>query len=173
MRAIARRFARSSSGVALDARRAAREDSVEKLDRTFDLRGLHVLVVDDNADAREIVAWTLNYFGAVVTRASSPAVALALLHRITPDLIVSDFSMPGEDGFSFMRRVRALPAPVRDVPAIALTGFDGIANAAAARAAGFNAYLVKPLEVGAFCRELTRLGFAVTQPDSQDVPRSA
>jgi CheY-like chemotaxis protein len=171
MAAIARR--RPSGRVAHDARRAAREDNVEKVDRAFDLRGLHVLVVDDNADAREIVAWTLNYFGAVVTRASSPAVALALLHRISPDLIVSDFSMPGEDGFSFIRRVRGLPPPVRDVPAIALTGFDGIANAATARAAGFNAYLVKPLEVGAFCRELTKLGFAVTHPDTQDVPRSA
>jgi CheY-like chemotaxis protein len=134
---------------------------VERARRPYDLRGIHVLVVDDNAEAREIVAWTLSYCGAVVTRASSPRAALALLERLRPDVIVSDFSMPGEDGFSFIRRVRALPSVVRDVPAVALTGFDGIANAAAATAAGFHAYLVKPFDVASFCAALRRLGFAV------------
>jgi CheY-like chemotaxis protein len=119
------------------------------------------LVIDDNPDAREIIAWTLTHCGAVVTRASSAHAALALLERLGPDVIVSDFSMPGEDGFSFIRRVRALPSVLCNVPAVAVTGFDGIANAAAAKAAGFNAYLVKPFDLASFCAELRRLGFAV------------
>jgi CheY-like chemotaxis protein len=132
------------------------------------------LVVDDNADAREIVAWTLSYCGAVVTRASSARAALALLEQLRPDVIVSDFSMPDEDGFSFIRRVRQLPSSARDVCAVARTGFDGIANAAAAKAAGFHAYLVKPFDLGSFCAALRRLGFAVDgRSISQEQRRSA
>jgi CheY-like chemotaxis protein len=129
--------------------------------RPYNLRGIHVLIVDDNPDAREIIAWTLSYCGAVVTRASSPRAAFALLERSRPDVVLCDFAMPGEDGFSFIRRVRALPSAGRNVPTIALTGFDGIANAAAAKAAGFNAYLIKPFDLASFCAELRRLGFAV------------
>jgi CheY-like chemotaxis protein len=134
---------------------------VDGTSRPYNLRGIHVLIVDDNADAREIIAWTLSHCGAVVTRASSTLAAFALLERSRPDVVVCDFSMPGEDGFSFIRRVRALPSGVCDIPAVALTGFDGIANAAAAKAAGFNAYLVKPFDLASFCAELRRLGFAV------------
>ena len=132
--------------------------------RPYNLRGIHVLIVDDNADAREIIAWTLSYCGAIVTRASSTRAAFALLERFRPDVVVCDFSMPGEDGFSFIRRVRALATAVCDVPAVALTGFDGIANATAAKKAGFNAYLVKPFDLASFCGALRRLGFAVDEP---------
>ena len=142
--------------------------------RPYNLRGIHVLIVDDNPDAREIIAWTLSYCGAVVTRASSPRAAFALLERFGPDVVVCDFSMPGEDGFSFIRRVRALPSAGRNVPAVALTGFDGIANAAAAKTAGFQEYLVKPFDLASFCAALRRIGFAVDELSiSREQRRSA
>ena len=74
------------------------------------------------------------------------------------DVIVSDLSMPGEDGLTFVKRLRALPDEEGGaVPAIALTGFDH-PNEQHALAAGFQAYLRKPPDFGAMCRVFARLG---------------
>jgi CheY-like chemotaxis protein len=128
----------------------------------FDLRGLNVLIVDDDADARDLLEATLDYCGALATPASSARAALAWLEARPPDLIISDLGMPGEDGLWFIRQVRGLSSPVSTIPAVALTGFDGLRSEA--EAAGFNVYLVKPFELVAFSDVLQRLGFAVREP---------
>ena len=131
---------------------------MEHAPRPCNLGGLHVLIVDDNADFREVLASSFDYYGALVTRASSPRAALALLRRTRVDVIVSDLSMPGEDGLAFVKRLRALPDEEGGaVPAIALTGFDH-PNEQHALAAGFQAYLRKPPDFGAMCRVFARLG---------------
>ena len=74
-----------------------------------DLAGVRVMVVDDDRDARELLTATLGYYGADVTAAESAAEALVLLPEVRPDVLLSDIGMSGEDGYSFIRRVRALP----------------------------------------------------------------
>jgi CheY-like chemotaxis protein len=125
----------------------------------FTLRGLSVLIVDDDADARDVLEAVLDYCGAVVTPTSSARAALAWLEMHQPDLIISDLGMSREDGLWFVRQVRGLSSPVSAIPAVALTAFDGLRYEA--EAAGFNAYLVKPFELAAFSEALQRLGFTV------------
>jgi CheY-like chemotaxis protein len=134
------------------------EEIMERAPRPCNLGGLHVLIVDDNADFREVLASTFDYYGALVTRASSPRAALAILRRTRVDVIVSDLSMPGEDGLSFLRRLRALPDREGGaIPAVALTGLDD-SHEDQVLAAGFQAYLRKPPDFAEMCRVLARLG---------------
>jgi CheY-like chemotaxis protein len=137
----------------------------------FDLRGLSVLIVEDNADVRDVLAAMFDCCGALVTPASSARAALAWLDVHQPDLIISDLGMPGEDGLWFIRQVRGLSSPLSTIPAVALTGFDDLRSEA--EAAGFNVYLVKPLELLAFPEVLQRLGFAVGEPTTFEVHRRA
>jgi CheY-like chemotaxis protein len=113
----------------------------------------------------------LSYCGAFVTPALSAKAALAWLGTRQPDLIISDLGMPGENGLWFVRQVRGLSSPVSTIPAVALTGFDGLRDEA--EAAGFNAYLVKPLELAAFSEVLQRLGFTVGEPGTFEDHRTA
>jgi signal transduction histidine kinase len=105
-----------------------------------DVAGLSVLVVDDDADARETIAVVLGQRGARVETAGSVQEALAAIDRARPDVLLSDIGMPGEDGYALIRRVRALP-PERGgcVPAAALTAYAGAADRARVLAAGFQA----------------------------------
>ena len=76
------------------------------------LPGLHVLVVEDNADSRYLLTDVLEYCGALVTSVSCADEARAILRRVRPDVLVSDLAMPGLDGYALMRWVRALPLRV-------------------------------------------------------------
>src|SRR5579862_9072500 len=88
------------------------------------LGGLRIMVVDDEADAREVVSAVLTQAGAEVAAVGSSADAMELLARWKPELIVSDIGMPGEDGYTLIRKVRALSAEQGgDIPAVALTAF--------------------------------------------------
>jgi len=82
-----------------------------------------------------------------VSSASSAAEAMEMLRRSPPDVLVSDVGMPGEDGLTFMRKVRALPpAEGGRVPAIALTAFASSGDRTRALLAGFNQFVSKPIE---------------------------
>jgi CheY-like chemotaxis protein len=110
------------------------------------LDGLRVLVVDDQSDAREVVALVLRERGAEVHVAGSVAEALALLDRRAIDVLVSDLAMPGADGYDLIRAVRAGDAR-REPPihAVALTAYTGHEVRERAIAAGFEAHATKPL----------------------------
>jgi CheY-like chemotaxis protein len=110
------------------------------------LRGRRVLVVDDDADTREMLVVTLESSGAVVATAETVAEALAMCEAAPPDVIISDIGLPGEDGFSLVRRLRAFP-PERggNVPAIALSGYDSDADKRMAAREGFRESLTKPV----------------------------
>ena len=111
------------------------------------LAGVHVLVVDDEEDARELLAMVLQEAGAVVTVASSVAEALAVLATTAISVIVSDVGMPIEDGYTLLRRLRAdARVAVRQVPALALTAYARPEDRQRATGAGFQEHAAKPID---------------------------
>jgi len=120
-------------------------------DRSIDARALaghRVLIVDDAADWRELLAEMLSKYGAAVTMAGSTAEALRAIERrrhTRPDLIVADIGLPGEDGFELIRRVRERFTGDERLPAIAVTGYSIPANSDKAIAAGFDYFRPKPI----------------------------
>jgi PAS domain S-box-containing protein len=110
--------------------------------------GLRVLVVEDERDTRELLREILAGFGANVETAASVSEATRLFRAARPDLIISDLGMPQEDGYSFIRWIRALPEEEGGrVPAIALTAFARTEDRTAALRAGFRAHIPKPLDI--------------------------
>lgn len=123
------------------------------------LEGLKVLVVDDDEDARALLAEALALRGAVIAEATSARRALDALDRFRPDVLVSDIAMPGEDGFALIRAVRALPAARGGkTPAIAVTAHARAVDGARAFAAGFQAHLAKPVDLGHLVSFVANLG---------------
>jgi PAS domain S-box-containing protein len=110
------------------------------------LRGIRILLVEDDDEARELLADVLAETGATIAQAASAADGMARLIAEPPHVLISDIGMPFEDGNSFLRRVRALP-PERggDVPAIALTAYARPEDRRATEDAGFQLHLVKPV----------------------------
>jgi PAS domain S-box-containing protein len=110
-----------------------------------DLQGLSVLVVDDDGEARELVATALRHLGAQVRTAANVVEALADVDRHPPSVIVSDVEMAGEDGYQFIRRLRALtPEQGGTIPAAALTAHAQPDEVRRALEAGFQRHLAKP-----------------------------
>jgi CheY-like chemotaxis protein len=112
-----------------------------------DLAGMTILVVDDHADARDLMRLVLGNRNARVVCAANAHEALALVERERPHVMVSDIGMPVVDGYELLRRVRALGgARGGDVPAIALTAFALAEDRTRALDAGFAVHLSKPVE---------------------------
>ena len=111
------------------------------------LRGLHILVVDDDDDARQLVASVLEDCGCRITLARSAQEAMAKLTEDLPDLLLSDIGMPGEDGYDLIRKVRALPPDEGgDIPAAAITAFARPDDRRRMLNAGYSIHLPKPVE---------------------------
>jgi CheY-like chemotaxis protein len=110
-------------------------------------QGLRVLVVDDEADAREIVATFLRDNGAAVRTSGSVAEALRALDEQCPDIVVADLAMPDEDGFALVERIRKRPeGRCGHVPVVALTAHAGVQMRVRALTSGFSSCIVKPVE---------------------------
>jgi signal transduction histidine kinase/CheY-like chemotaxis protein len=121
--------------------------SLEPRASDVSLAGIAVLVVDDEADARELVEAALLGATAEVRTAASAAEALATLKLILPDVIVSDIGMPERDGYQLIRDVRSLPANQGGrTPAIALTAFARSEDRTRAMLAGYQVHVSKPIE---------------------------
>lgn len=111
------------------------------------LSDVRVLVVDDEADARELIAIILQHNGAQVTTTASVREALQALEIYQPDVIVSDIGMPDEDGYTLIRQVRALEAQRgKFFPAVALTAFARAEDCQQALMAGFQSHVTKPIQ---------------------------
>ena len=110
------------------------------------LEGLAILVVDDDRESRDVVAAHLENHHATVLTAASAAEALELLERERVDVLLADVAMPGEDGYSLMRRVRATPSRAATVPAAALTAYAREQDRQVALQAGFQMHLTKPID---------------------------
>jgi CheY-like chemotaxis protein len=107
------------------------------------LRDHIVLVVEDHDDTRELTARVLEHAGARVLSASTAQEALDCVSNLRPDAIVADLGLPGEDGYALLDRLRTI---YRDVPAIAVTAYARTNDRDRALAAGFQEYVVKPID---------------------------
>jgi len=122
------------------------------------LTGLHILVVDDEADSRDFISFVVEQAGARVTIAATAVEAITQLMQTQFDLLLSDIGMPGMDGYALMRQVRSLPPEQNgQVKAIALTAYAGEANYQQAMAAGYQQHISKPIEPDLLVREVTKL----------------
>ena len=116
-----------------------------------DLTGVHVLLVEDDDDSRDLLTAILTKCGARVSGASSGPRALALFETDTPDVLVSDIGMPEMDGYTLIRHVRALGVGAgQDVPALALTAYARSQDRRRALAEGFQMHLAKPADPSEF-----------------------
>ena len=116
-------------------------------ERVDALKGVRVLVVDDDRDARSLLHDVFTGVGASVETASSARAAFTAFRTFKPDLLVSDIGMPDEDGYSLIRRIRALPASEGStVPAIALSAYVRRDDQSKALRAGFTAHVGKPVD---------------------------
>ena len=124
------------------------------------LDGACVMVVDDNADIRGVVAATLAEHGAQTVEAESVAEALRALQAAgstQPHVIVADIAMPDADGYALLGQVRALPGPISRVPIIALTGFGGAEQRARLLDHGFDAFVAKPFTPASLAGVVARM----------------
>lgn len=123
------------------------------------LGGLHVLVVDDDADTREVIAEALAECGARVTVAGSVPEAMDAIAREKPDVVLSDIAMPGETGLDLIRRIRALaPEAGGNIPATALTAYTRQELRNEMHAAGFELHIAKPVDPAELCARVATLG---------------
>jgi PAS domain S-box-containing protein len=117
------------------------------LTQGLELAGLHLLVVDDQADARELMRVVLQSQGAEVTTVDSAGAALHVLSRQPIDVLVADIGMPDRDGYSLIQAVRALDSPrTRQTPAVAVTAYASGQERARALDAGYGWHLAKPVD---------------------------
>jgi PAS domain S-box-containing protein len=128
-----------------------------------DLGGIKVLLVEDDADARDLISRILRECGAIVSSAADAEHALALVRADPPDVLVSDIGMPDVDGYELLRRVRAMEQPQgRSIPAVALTAFASVQDRTRALRAGFVVHVSKPVDPTELVRTVARL---VPRPD--------
>ena len=154
------RAASAAKGVPVKRRRAL---TPPRLD------GQRVLLLEDHADSRELLAQALTGSGAAVESFATAPAALSALPRLRPSVIVADIGLPGEDGYSFIRRVRAHAAEsVQRIPAIAVTAYAATPDRQEALSVGFQQHMAKPIDP----RQLVEAIHALTRKRSRKPPRS-
>ena len=135
-----------------------RDSNAGRPDRVPTLEGLRVLAVDDEPDAREIIERVFESCKARVMTAASAQEAMDLLTHNDFDVLLVDIAMPGEDGYTLIRKVRALPSPQKaSVPAAALTAYAREDQRQAALAAGFQLHIAKPVDPPQLVRSIATL----------------
>jgi PAS domain S-box-containing protein len=147
----------ASFSVFLPIRAVQLVDAMQPQQVVAPLIGVKVLVVDDDPDARDVVSMALAQCGARTAAVSSAQEALQILPDFRPDVLVSDIGMPGEDGYSLIRRIRARADAVGEVPAVALTAFTSPDDEKRALAAGYHQFVPKPVEVDALASVIRSL----------------
>jgi signal transduction histidine kinase/DNA-binding response OmpR family regulator len=126
-------------------------------DREPELGGVRVLIVDDDTDTCEMLAFALRDLGAEAQSSSSVAEAFSSLERFTPDVLLTDINMPGEDGYELIKKLRALETAAADIPAIALTAMARPEDGELALSAGFQLHLPKPVDIQQLAEAITSL----------------
>ncbi|MDZ8096056.1 MAG: ATP-binding protein [Nostoc sp. DedQUE05] len=112
-----------------------------------DLNGIQILVVDDETDSRDFIAFVLEQDGAIVTAVASGTEALQAIAQSIPNIIISDIGMPEMDGYMLIRQIRTLGLEQGgQIPAIALTAYAGELDRQQAIAAGFQRHIAKPID---------------------------
>ncbi len=129
------------------ARQRRRSDLLPVIPDAPSLRGVSVLLVDDEPDARTLVRRLLEDYEATVQTAASAAEAVKLFRQQPPSVLVSDIGMPGEDGYELIRQIRKIEeSQAGAVPALALTAYARAEDKKLVLASGFNMHVAKPVE---------------------------
>ena len=115
---------------------------------------MKVLVVDDEADSRELICYALVEWGAEVLGAESVRDAIDKFATFKPDIVISDIGMPGEDGYVLIRKLRELD---KDIPAIALTAYARSEDRTRAISSGYQQHVTKPVEPIELATAIARL----------------
>ncbi|HIK16840.1 MAG TPA: PAS domain-containing protein [Leptolyngbyaceae cyanobacterium M33_DOE_097] len=136
---------------------------------TGSLSGIRILVVDDEADMRDLICFILEEQGAIVDVAASAVEAYKQLNESLPDLLISDIGMPESDGYALLKQVReTLSNQGKMIPAIAYTAYAGDINQQQAFAAGFQLHLAKPVEPEQLIRSIMQLMRQTAVPSFQE-----
>nr|WP_255527313.1 ATP-binding protein [Oculatella sp. LEGE 06141] len=142
----------------LMAAQVLQHQAAEGSTQALTLADVTVLVVDDEADMREFMAFVLEQYGANVITAASAVEALERLAQTQPDILLSDIGMPDVDGYMLIRQVRSLTVESsRNIPAIALTAYAGEMDQQQALASGFQLHLSKPVEAETVAKAIVQL----------------
>jgi signal transduction histidine kinase/CheY-like chemotaxis protein len=122
------------------------------------VNGMSILLVEDDKDSRDMLEMVLSIYGVKVESAESVVEALRKLRALSPDVLVSDIGLPGEDGYDLIRKVRALPSREGgETPAIALTGYVSVQDRKLALDAGYQDHIPKPVNPNVLLELLVRL----------------
>jgi CheY-like chemotaxis protein/two-component sensor histidine kinase len=142
--------------------------------RTLDLENAHVLVVDDERDARELLRAMLAATGARISEADSASQALHLISDDPPDIVLADIAMPGQDGYALMRAIRALPDGAgQGIRAIAVSAYARREDRQRAQGAGFNEHLGKPVQLDELFETIERVWTHSLRPLSTETEPDA
>ena len=138
-------------------------------------KDLRVLVVDDETDTRQLISHSITSRGAEVKTCGSAREALELLEQWRPDVLLSDIGMPGEDGYSLISKVRALPPEKGGhTPAAAFTAYAREEDRERALAAGYQMHIAKPIssdELVSTLAQLAGIGFDISTSAFVVIPR--
>jgi CheY-like chemotaxis protein len=122
------------------------------------LNCLRVLVVDDDADTQDLIAFVLEEYGTEVIRAASAIEALKIIAQFQPELLLIDIAMPGLDGYTLLRQIRTLEAESKGrIPAIAITASATENAPALTIEAGFQFYLPQPFDLAELVTAVAQL----------------
>jgi PAS domain S-box-containing protein len=139
------------------------DTAVVELDEAPSLAGLRILIIDDDADGREVVAAILKSHAAECTTTGSVAEAFQLLEQNQPDVVVADIEMPVEDGYAFIRKLRALPSERGgQIAALALTAYASTQDRMKVLKAGFQMHVPKPVQPAELVTVVASLGRKVS-----------
>jgi PAS domain S-box-containing protein len=135
----------------------AEAEAEAEVEAEVSLRGLRVLLVEDEQNARDAFSLMLRSFGAEVKAVESASAALAIFEEFKPNVLISDIAMPDEDGYSLIRKIRALKSEQRKIPALALTAYAGQSDIQQALLAGFQSHMAKPVDANKLALAIARL----------------
>jgi len=133
------------------------QDATEAESSEISLRGVRVLIVDDDHDARKVLTRLLADFEASVADAGSVEKAMVMIDVFKPHVLISDIGMPGQDGYDLVRKLRRRADEYSRTPAIALTAFSGPENQARAILEGFQVHLPKPVNAATLVASIGKL----------------
>jgi PAS domain S-box-containing protein len=131
---------------------------VGPMERSLD--GVRVMVVDDDADSRDLMTHLLERAGAAVTTLASAAAVLEKIDAVAPHVLISDIGMPDHDGYELIRLLRTLGSSCANVPAIAVTAYAGPGDRARAMEAGFQLHMPKPISPRELIANVERLAMS-------------
>jgi CheY-like chemotaxis protein len=131
---------------------------VSRENKAGELAGVHVLVIDDDPIALDMMQAALHYVGGLVTAVPSAKRAFQTLNRVAPDVIVCDLRMPEKDGVTFARELQTMPS-LRSIPILAVTAYDEAYVRRDLKAVGFRGFLRKPITFPELVNAVATLAF--------------